>query len=120
MIPPRREFLKTTAAAAAALLTTAPGLHAGIPDDQPIRIGFIGCGGMGTNHLKVLSQRRDVQLTWVGDVDADRLAAAAKIVQDGSGKVPETTGDFRKILDDASENGEVQDCGTICGGKSFR
>ena len=90
MIPPRREFLKTSAAAAAALLTSSTGLHAAIRDDQPIRIGLIGCGGMGSNHLKVLSQRRDVQLTWVCDVDAERLAAAAKIVEDGSGKAPQS------------------------------
>ena len=48
MIPPRREFLKSTAAAAAAMMTISPGLHAVIPDDQPINIGLIGCGGRGT------------------------------------------------------------------------
>ena len=100
MIPPRREFLKTSAAAAAAVLTSSSGLHAAIPDDQPIRVGFIGCGGMGTNHLKMLSQRRDVQLTWVCDVDTERLAAAAKIAEDGAGKVPQLTGELRKILAD--------------------
>ena len=102
MIPPRREFLKTSAAAAAAMLTSSPGLHAAIPEDHPIRIGFIGCGGMGSNHLKVLSQRRDVQVTWVCDVDAERLAAAAKIVEDGSGKAPQSTGELRKVLADAA------------------
>lgn len=88
MIPPRREFLKSSAAVATAMLTSLPSLHATILDDQPIRIGFIGCGGMGTNHLKILSQRRDVQLTWVCDVDAERLAAAGKIVENGSGSRP--------------------------------
>ena len=102
MIPPRREFLKTSAAAAAAMLTSSPGLHAAIPEEQPIRIGFIGCGGMGTNHLRMLSQRRDVQLTWVCDVDSERLAAAAKIVEEGSGNTPQSTGELRKILADAA------------------
>ena len=102
MIPPRREFLKSSAAVATAMLTSLPSLHATILDDQPIRIGFIGCGGMGTNHLKILSQRRDVQLTWVCDVDAERLAAAAKIVENGSGKPPQATGDLREILADAT------------------
>ncbi len=100
MVPPRREFLKTTAAAAAAIMTSSPSLRAGMPDDRSIRIGFIGCGGMGSNHLRVLSKRRDVQMAWVCDVDAERLAAAAKIVQDGSGKVAQTTTDLRKVLDD--------------------
>jgi len=82
MIPPRREFLKTTAAAAAAIITSSPSLRAGMADDQSLRIGFIGCGGMGGSHLKVLSKRRDVQIAWVCDVDAERLAAAAKLVED--------------------------------------
>jgi predicted dehydrogenase len=55
---------------------------------------------MGSNHLTVLSQRSDVQLRWVCDVDSERLAAAAKIVEDGSGKTPQSTGDLRKILAD--------------------
>lgn len=43
-----------------------------------------------------------MQLTWVCDVDAERLAAAGKIVENGSGKPPQATGDLREILADAT------------------
>jgi predicted dehydrogenase len=100
MIPPRREFLKTSAVAAAAtILTSGQPLQA---DEKTnlIRVGLIGPGGMGSNHLKLLSARNDVQVTWVCDVDQKRLEDAAKIVKDGSGNSPQATGDLRKVLAD--------------------
>jgi predicted dehydrogenase len=105
MIPPRREFLKTSAVAAAASVLASD--SASRADEKPsgqIRIGFIGCGGMGSNHLRNLSVRKDVQVVTVCDVDQQRLAAAVKIVEDGSGKTPKSVGDLRKILDDSSIN----------------
>jgi predicted dehydrogenase len=102
MIPPRREFLKTTAAATAAALTTAPILDAAVRSDQPLRVGVIGCGGMGSNHLRTLSKRREEHIVWVCDVDTEKLSAAAKIVLEGSGKEPQATGDLRRVLDDQS------------------
>lgn len=102
MIPPRREFLKTSAAvAAASLLASEQPLEADEKADL-IRVGLIGPGGMGSSHLKLLSARKDVQVTWVCDVDQKRLEDAAKIVKDGSGVSPQATGDLRKVLADAS------------------
>ena len=100
MKPPRRQFLQTSAAVAAATIIAGHESRAG--DDSPdiLRVGLIGCGGMGTNHLRLLSDRKDVQVAWVSDVDQQRLDAAAKIVLDGSGKAPDTTSDLRRILDD--------------------
>lgn len=101
MIPPRREFLKTAAAAASVV---AAGSHARSDEKKSdlIRIGFIGCGGMGSNHLRILSSRKDVQIAVVCDVDQQRLAAAAKIVAEVSGKTPRSTGDLRSILSDSA------------------
>ncbi len=101
MIPPRREFLKTTAVTAAAMMVAAEQRSDASPQTaDPIRVGVIGCGGMGTNHLNLLSGRKDVAVVWVCDVDQQRLAAAAKIVKDGSGTEAESTGDLRTVLDD--------------------
>lgn len=100
MTPPRREFLKSTAAATAAMLSTMSGVQADSPNNSVLRIGFIGCGGMGMNHLNLLSKRKDVQVIQVCDVDADRLAAAEKTVLGGSGKSPKSTGDLRQVLAD--------------------
>ncbi len=100
MTAPRREFLKTSAAVTAATLTSLASVKADEVVTPVLSIGLIGCGGMGSNHLNLLSKRKDVQVTWVCDVDANRLAAAEKLVNDGSGKYPVATGDLRKVLKD--------------------
>ncbi len=100
MTSPRREFLKSSAAITAAALASISSVQADDAENSILRIGLIGCGGMGSNHLNLLSKRKDVQITWVCDVDANRLAAAEKIVTGGSGKSPQTTGDLRQVLQD--------------------
>ncbi|MEP7221512.1 MAG: Gfo/Idh/MocA family oxidoreductase [Novosphingobium sp.] len=48
----------------------------------PVRIGLIGLGRMGQNHLRVLSLLGAAELVWVHDYDADhaaRLAAEAGV-----------------------------------------
>jgi predicted dehydrogenase len=65
-----------------------------------VTIGLIGVGGMGSNHLRLLSGRSDVEVASVCDVDRDRLAEAATVVEKGSGKAPQAVKDLRQILDD--------------------
>ena len=98
----RREFLQGSLAAASAGVFSGAGAVAvaGSVDERVVTIGLIGCGGMGGNHLSLLSQRKDVRLAWVCDVDAQRLAAAAKTVEMNSGTAPQTTDDMRRVLDD--------------------
>ncbi len=100
MKSPRRQFMQTSAAVAASTLIADRETRASEESGDALRVGLIGCGGMGTNHLRLLSARRDVQVTWVCDVDQQRLAAAAKIVLDGSGTSPQTIGDLRRVLED--------------------
>ena len=57
---------------------------------------------MGSSHLRELVSRQDVLVSHVCDVDAHRLAAAAKVVQDKTGRRAEAVTDLRKILDDKS------------------
>src|SRR4051812_20954903 len=96
--PGRRALLKNTALASAAL---ALGASAGsAAADRKVVLGVIGTGGMGTNHLKLLAGRKDVELAYVCDVDQKRLAAAAKIVESGSKKTPKAVKDLRTVLDD--------------------
>ena len=98
----RREFLQGSLAVASAGVFSGAGAVAvaGSVDERVVTIGLIGCGGMGGNHLSLLSQRKDVRLAWVCDVDAQRLAAAAKTVEMNSGTAPQTTDDMRRVLDD--------------------
>ena len=96
----RRTFLKQTGAGAAVLASTGTASFASAPSRR-LRVGVIGTGGMGSNHVRLLARRKDVEVAYVCDVDRNRLARAAKIVAAESKKAPGTVSDLRKILDDS-------------------
>ena len=98
----RREFLRTSAALAAsagALPPLAPDLDATpsyrpsarppvrLSPEDPVRIGVIGTGGMGTGHIEsFLAARKDgrmnVEIVALADVCQPRLEAARKKVDE--------------------------------------
>src|SRR4051794_21925799 len=100
----RRDFLATAAVGAASLALSPPSSAA---DSRKVVLGIIGPGGMGSNHIRYLAKRPDVEIAWVCDVDKDRLAKAAKLVEDGSKKAPQAAGDMRKVLDDKAVDAVV-------------
>jgi len=104
----RRTFLKqtTTAAAGAAALGLAPSLRA-VGANEKIVLGIIGPGGMGSNLLASFVKQKDVEIAWVCDVDANRMAAAAKAVEAGGGKAPRADKDMRRMLEDKSVDAVV-------------
>ncbi len=96
----RRQFLQETTlgvATVAALSTTANAA----PGNRLV-VGVIGPGGMGSNHLKLLSGYADVDVAYVCDVDASRAALAAKLVENAKGTAPKVVTDMRKVFDDKS------------------
>jgi predicted dehydrogenase len=90
----RRTILMGPAALALGAVQTK-----GSPARQVV-VGLIGAGGMGTGHLRLLAARKDVEVAYVCDVDARRLADGAAVVASGSGKPPKAVTDLRRILDD--------------------
>lgn len=96
----RRKLLRTAGlgAAVSALGPAAAWAQAG----RKVVVGVIGPGGMGSNHLRLLSRNDGVEVAWVCDVDASRAAAAAKMVQEAGRPAPKLAGDLRKVLDDRS------------------
>ena len=70
---------------------------------MPVRIGFIGTGGIAQRHLQTLSGNANTQLVAYCDLDVERAEAAAK-EYGGS-----AYGDFEKMLD-----GEELDALVIC------
>ena len=72
------------------------------------RIGVIGCGVRWDKRVFVPDGRYGVgkefpkfgDIVSVCDVDANRLDRAKGIVKDWLGKVPDASGDYRKIIDD--------------------
>ena len=70
--------------------------------DRRVTIGLIGVGGMGSNHLRLLAARSDVDVAYVCDVDSDHLAEAVSVTEKASGKASKGVNDLRRILDDHS------------------
>lgn len=97
----RRRFLQTSGAGAAAATVLHPQRARGAEQspNNKIILGVIGPGGMGMNHLRGFAGTANVEVAYVCDVDAHRLANAAK---EGAkhGKEPRAVKDFRTILDD--------------------
>lgn len=62
-------------------------------------VGVIGTGGMGSNHVRTLAKRKDVEIAYVCDVDKNRLAAAAESVSSVAGNTPQPVADLRTVLD---------------------
>jgi predicted dehydrogenase len=97
----RRTFLMTVGAAASVMATRGANGQAGDANSK-LAVAVIGTGGMGSSHVGQLAGRKDVAVAYVCDVDANRLATAAKAVESASGKTPKTEKDLRKVLDDKS------------------
>jgi len=101
----RRNFLKNlgvaTTVAGAGVSINAAGVN-----DRAI-IGFMGCGGRGQFLLEEFARRDDVEIRWLTDCDANRLAGAAKKLEGITGAPAKTSGDFRHMLDDPEVDGIV-------------
>lgn len=98
-VSPRRTFLKQAGLATAAWV--AGNGIARAEEAERVIVGVIGTGGMGSNHVRHLSVRKDVEIAFVCDVDAERLAGAAREVEAACGKRPEAVADLRHVLDDS-------------------
>ena len=68
------------------------------PNDK-IRLGLIGCGGMGQGDLKCFFLNPEVDCAVICDVDDDQIAKGLAICEEKRGKKPDTTKDFRRVLD---------------------
>ena len=93
----RRRFIKNAALGVTGAAVLGRVKAYGAPASDRVRIGVIGCGNQGGNHIKSLSSLKDAEVAYVSDIDGDRLARA---VSDSGGA--QGTADFRRILDDRS------------------
>jgi predicted dehydrogenase len=116
----RRDFLRKTAAAAAAAgfaSSASAGeevfaderpveqarARAALAGDQPVRIGVIGTGGMGTAHCEALTRlaaagRVNVRVDALCDVCVPRLENAKKLVDAAQGSDTAAYGDYKQLL----------------------
>ncbi|MCK4749672.1 MAG: Gfo/Idh/MocA family oxidoreductase [Bacteroidales bacterium] len=105
----RRDFFK--AGAAAGLAASLPFSMFGQFQSKKARIGFIGVGLRGRNHLNNLLLRDDVIITAICDTDPDALAKAQKMISSkGHGPAGEYTGSthaYRDLLQRSDVDGVI-------------
>ncbi len=90
--PTRRDFVRMAAAAGAGLLAadalaqagtpgaaSAPNLQFATPPLERVRVGFVGVGGMGTNHVRNLLRIEGVELRAVCDIVPEKVANAQNL-----------------------------------------
>ena len=99
----RRKFLKNSGMAVATMATIpTEKLFAGSSDTK-VRMGIIGVGLRGQNHLELLLRRDDVELVSICDVNDRMLTSAKEIITKSGKKMPEVfTGDdyaWKKMLE---------------------
>jgi predicted dehydrogenase len=98
----RRRFLRqaTLATAGAWAAAQFPALTAESPGRKLVA-GVMGLGRGGA-HIEALLALPNVEVAYVCDVDAQRLAAGARLAAGKQAKPPQAVTDFRRILDDQS------------------
>lgn len=98
----RRNFIKNSAIFGTGI-SLMPGFTFGMhADSEKLKIGIIGVGLRGTNHLQNLLLRSDVSITAICDIDATRTDLAVEKITEKSQKKPMVFGkddfDYRNLL----------------------
>ncbi|HEX6181536.1 MAG TPA: Gfo/Idh/MocA family oxidoreductase [Chitinophagaceae bacterium] len=98
----RKDFIKNAGLAAASLAVLPHG-NAFAQAADKVRVGIIGTGLRGQNHLDLLLRRSDVEVTSICDIDPRMLTSSKDRITKSSKKMPEIfTGDpyaWKKMLD---------------------
>ncbi len=100
----RRNFIKQSAVLGAGI-TLLPHTTYGINSiqKQKLKVGLIGVGLRGTNHLNNLLQRDDVLITAVCDIDSVRIDLAKELFKNKKIALPKFFGkndlDYRNLLE---------------------
>ena len=98
----RRDFIKKSTIIGAGI-AMAPNLSYGMTKTaKKLRVGMIGVGLRGTNHLNNVLQREDVEVTAICDIDPARIKLALEYVAKFDKKKPAIFGrneeDYKNLL----------------------
>lgn len=101
----RRNFIKKSAIAGAGI-AMVPNLSFGIARNfkkDKLKVGFIGVGLRGTNHLNNVLNRDDVLVTALCDIDPKRIAIALNHIKEAGEPEPKVFSkselDYKNLLD---------------------
>jgi predicted dehydrogenase len=99
----RRDFIKTTAMASAGLsLASTENLFAS-PADTKVRLGFVGVGLRGQNHLDLALRRSDVEVVAICDVQQRMIDMSKELIKKSGKPMPQVIMDgnygYKKLLE---------------------
>ncbi len=97
----RRGFLRDSSVVVAGmpLLFGAAGALGEVPASERVRVGLIGCGGMGRGDLATFFMNPETECPVICDVDDAMLEGTVKLVEERRGRAPETVKDFRRVIE---------------------
>ncbi|WP_419213585.1 Gfo/Idh/MocA family protein [Maribacter sp. X9] len=99
----RRDFLKNTTLASAGLFVVPSFATQYFNENDKLNVGMVGVGLRGTNHLKNLLLRKDINVTAICDVDPHRIKIAQDHIKEAGFKAPRVFGssdyDYRNLLE---------------------
>ena len=99
----RRDFIHTSVLAAGTAALAGPFIRsarAGEPGaNDKIRVGLIGCGGMGSGDLECFFRNPEVDCAVIADIDDSHLAKGVELCAKHSRPKPDAVKDFRRVLD---------------------
>ena len=99
----RRSFIRTTALAGVSLSLMPELSWAQNESQQKLKVGLIGVGLRGTNHLENLLLRKDVVVTAICDIDKARTDLCLDLISKANGEKPKVFGkddlDYRHLLE---------------------
>ncbi len=76
----RRDFIRSSAVAGVALSAT-PSFVYGSMAGKKVKMGFIGVGGRGRNHLNNVLMRDDVEIPAICDIDPEAITKAQELIK---------------------------------------
>lgn len=99
----RRDFVKNISITAAGIGLADPLQSFAASTDTKVKLGFIGTGLRGQEHLKMALSRQDTEVVSICDIDPRMLQMSRDIIQQSGKKVPAVfTGDpyaYKKLLE---------------------
>ena len=100
----RRTFLKKSAEAAAitAAASTLGGVHTlGASSQEKLNLAIIGCGGIMTNHVKGLVERKEaVSISYLCDVDPGQINRMARVMEGFQSRPSKQTQRYEDVIGD--------------------
>jgi predicted dehydrogenase len=99
----RRDFIKTSALAGAGFTILQSGVLHAKDKDQKVRLGFIGVGMRGQNHLELALRRNDVDVVAICDVQQRMIDMSKELIKTSGKPTPQIILDgpygYKKLLE---------------------